>query len=192
MPDLTNEQQQPIDITTLATLAAQTVIDANVDTVLVEVVEIEQHLHHRERWWGSTGADTETNATEANVDTPYSVDSGNDTWGVATPIKGTADNIGIAGDTFFDAHFILVTDTDHATPYRLRFIYGSGTSGDAITAGQWSEIMFITAAGPFLSGAEVEIHMPRVAMAWKLWVQVWNATNSSNVLFFYGSHSYLV
>ena len=90
----------------------------------------------------------------------------------------------------YDARYVLVTDTDHATPYRLRFIWGSGNSGDAITAGQWSEIMFVTASGPFLSGTKVELQMPRGTVGEKLWAQVWSATNLSEVDFFYGVHGY--
>lgn len=188
--DLTNDQTIT-DVSALATLAAQTVIDANVDTILAEVVEIELHIHNRERWWGAVGAPDATNAIDANVDTPFSVDSGNDDWGVAMVILGSADNPVQAGDTLFDSRRILVTDTGHATPYRIRLIYGNAGSAAAIAAGQWTETMFITSSGPFLSGTPVDITTPRVAVGWNLWVQVWNATNSSNVLFFWGAHGYV-
>ena len=162
------------------------------NSLAYRVHEIEKHHHGRERWWGAVAVPDETNAIDANVDTPFVAVSGNDTWGTAIPVKGTADHCCVSGggEVFFDAHRILVTDTDHTTPYRFRLIYGSGTSAAAISAEQFTEAMFITSGGPFLSGGPVDILMPRVAMAWKLWVQVWNATNSSEVDFFYGCHGY--
>jgi len=81
-------------------------------------------------------------------------------------------------------------DTDHATPYRIRIIYGTGTSAAAIAADQWSEEMFITAAGPFSSGVPIDFLMRRVDVGAKLWAQVWNATNASNVDFYWGTHPY--
>lgn len=160
------------------------------DSLSYRVEEVERHLHNRGRFWGSNGAADETNAIAATVSVPFVAVSGNDTWGTAIPICGTSDNPVGAADTKFDAHLILVTDTDHATPYRIRLIYGSGTSGDAITAGQWSEAMFITSTGPFSSGVPLSLIMHRVDVGWKLWAQVWNATNGSNVDFFWGAHGY--
>jgi len=152
--------------------------------------EIERHLHGRSRAWGAVAAPDETNAIDANVNRPFVATSGDNTWGTAIPICGTGDNPVLATDVKFDAHRVLVTDSDHATPYRMRFIYGTGTSAAAITAGQWSEEMFVTSAGPFSSGVPAEGIMPRVDVGAKLWVQVWNATNGSTVSFFWMAHGY--
>jgi len=160
------------------------------NSLAYKVHEVEKHFHNRGRFWGATGAPDETNAIAATVTVPFVAISGANTWGTAIPICGTADNPVLATDAKFDAHLVLVTDTDHATPYRMRIIYGTGTSADAITAGQWSEVMFITATGPFSSGVPVEIMMPRVDIGSKCWAQVWNNTNGSNVDFFWGAHGY--
>jgi hypothetical protein len=161
------------------------------NSLAYRVHEIERHFHNRGRFWGATGSPSETNAIDANVDTPFVAVSGNDDWGTAIPICGTADSpVPSPDDAKFDAHLILVTDTDHTTPYRIRLIYGTGTSAAAISAGQWTETMFVTAGGPFSSGVPVEIIMRRVDVGTKLWAQVWNATNGSNVDFFWGAHGY--
>ena len=160
------------------------------NSLAYRVHEIEKHFHVRERWWGAAAVPSETNAIDANVDTPFVATSGNDDWGTAIPICGTADNPVITTDVKFDAHMILVTDTDHTTPYRIRLIYGTGTSAAAISAGQWSEGMFITSGGPFSSGVPAEGRMPRIDVGSKLWVQVWNETNASTVSFFWGAHGY--
>ena len=160
------------------------------NSLAYRVHEIERHFHVRERWWGAVAVPDETNAIDANVDTPFVATSGNDDWGTAIPICGTGDNPVLATDVKFDAHTVLVTDTDHATPYRFRVIYGTGTSAAAISAGQWSEGMFITSTGPFSTGLPADGRMPRVDVGVKLWVQVWNATNASTVSFFWGAHGY--
>lgn len=160
------------------------------DSLAYLVGELERHFHNRGRFWGSNGAATETNAIQANVATPFVAVSGNNTWGTAIPICGTADDPTDGLGVKHDPHLLLVTDTDHATPYRFRFIYGTGTSAAAISAGQWSEEMFITSGGPFSTGVPVQFIMRRVDVGSKLWVQVWNATNGSNVDFFWGTHPY--
>jgi hypothetical protein len=156
---------------------------------LAEIIEVERHLHGREFWWGADGSPDTTTAIDANVDTPFVAVSGNDDWGTAISILGDDDVPTVAGDTRIDVHRVLVTDTDHTTPYRMRIIYGTGTSGDAITAGQYSEFMFVTAGGPFPSGVPVEVMMPRIPVD-RAWAQVWNVTNGSNVDFFWGVHGY--
>ena len=161
------------------------------NSLAYRVHAIEKHLHSRARFWGSNGAATETNAIDANVDAPFVAVSGNDDWGTAIPICGTGDDPTGLSYAKFDPHLILVTDTDHTTPYRFRIIYGEGTSAAAISANQWSEEMIITSGGPFGGGTPLQFQAPRVTVGWKLWVQVWNATNGSNVDFFWGCHPYV-
>lgn len=189
-----------LDTSDLAAIKAQTDrIDALAtdglagvsDSLAARVHEIEKHLHSRARMWGSNGAATETNAIAATVSVPFVAVSGNDAWGAAIPICGTADDPTGIGYPKYDPHLILVTDTDHNTPYRFRIVYGQGTSAAAIAADQWSEEMFITAGGPFSSGVPLQFQMPRVTVGWKLWAQVWNTTNGSNVDFYWGEHPYV-
>ncbi|GAG40498.1 unnamed protein product, partial [marine sediment metagenome] len=141
--------------------------------ILVEAHEIERHLHGDRRYWGAVAVPDETNAIESNVSRPFVVVSGNDDWGVAIPICGTGDNPAPLGtDTYFDPNYILVVDTDDNTVYKIRLIYGSGTSADAITANQYTEEMFITAGGPFQSGVPVEVGHDRIPVGYKTWAQV--------------------
>ena len=163
------------------------------DAVADEVAEIEQHFHNVERWWGALAGPTETNAIEANVGRPFVAISGADTWGTAIPIKGSADNPVLTSQTTFDAHRIMVTDLDDdTTPWRLRIIWGTGTSGDAVTAGQWTEVMVMTNAVPGnrAGSSPVDIRMPNIALATKLWAQSWNDTNLEELSFFVGYHGY--
>ena len=164
--------------------------ESTLDDIGDEVEEIDGHHHNVARAWGAVAVPDETNAIEANVNRPFVAVSGNNTWGAAIPICGTADTPIHGTATSFDPHEVLVVDTDHATTYRMRLIYGTGTSADAISAGQWSEFMFITNAGPFPSGVEVSVRMPILIIGTKLWAQVWNATNASEIDFFWKAHGY--
>ena len=201
----TDEVADSLGVVTKANATALTTIDAETDKIdqaatdglagtanslAFRIHEHDEHFHGREFWWGALAVPDETNAIEANVDRPFVAVSGNDDWGTAIPIMGTADIPANAGDVRYDSRRILVIDTDHATAYRMRLIWGSGTSAAAIGAGQSTEFMFITASGPFLSGTPVNMMMPRGTIGEKLWAQVWSVTNLSEVDFFYGVHGY--
>ena len=155
--------------------------------------EIDQHFHNIERWWGSTGADDETNAIAATVTVPYSAASGDDTWGTAIPICGTGDNPVLDSMTEFDAHRLIVVSLDDQTDaWRVRIIWGSGTSGDAITAEQWSEMIVISNAVPGnrAGGVPIEVRMIPVDVGTKLWAQSWNDTLDEVLQFYWGAHGY--
>ena len=158
-----------------------------------EVEEIDQHSHNVERWWGGVAVPDETNAIAATVTVPFVAISGANTWGTAIPICGTSDNPVLTNQTAFDAHRVQITDLDDdTTPWRLRLIWGSGTSGDAITDGQWSEIPAITNAVPGnrAGGIAESVRMPPIAVGLKMWAQSWNDTNSEELSFFWGAHGY--
>lgn len=167
--------------------------ESTLEDVESEVEEIEQHSHNVERWWGAVAVPDETNAIEANVGRPFAATSGADAWGAAIPICGTGDNPVLTAQTEFDPHRLLVTDLDNdTTPWRIRFIWGSGTSGAAITAGQWSETMNITNAVPGnrAGGTAADIRMPIIAIGLKMWAQAWNDTAGEVLSFFWGAHGY--
>jgi len=177
-------------------LTAEAYLDlsTDVDTIEEEVIEVERHLHAVERWWGALAFPTETNAIEANVTRPFAATSGNDDWGAAIPICGTADNPVLGTDTLFDPHRVLIVDLDDdTTPWRFRIIFGTGTSAAAISAGQWTEIMITSnvVPGNKAGGVPANIIMCRHAVGVKMWAQAWNDTNGEVLQFFYGCHGYL-
>jgi len=164
------------------------------NSLAYRIMELERHFHNVERWWGALGAPDETNAIAATVTVPFVATSGNNTWGTAIPICGTGDNPVLATDTKYDIHRLLITDLDDDTsPWRVRIIWGTGTSGDAITAGQWSEMMVMSNAVPGnrAGGSPVDVIMRRENVGVKLWVQVWNDTNGEELSFFWGAHGYV-
>jgi hypothetical protein len=158
-----------------------------------ETEEIDQHVHNIERWWGAVAVPDETNAIDANVTRDFAATSGNDDWGAAIPILGTADDPTPNGEILFDAHRVLFTDMDDDTSlWRFRIIYGYGTSAAAIGAGQWTEVPVITNATPGnrAGGVASNIKMIVLSVGIKLWAQAWNATLGEILSFQYGTHSY--
>lgn len=163
------------------------------NSLAYRVNEIERHFHVRERWWGAVAVPDETNAIAATVTVPFAATSGNDDWGAAIPILGTADNPVLATNTKFDPHLVLITNLDDETdPWRLRFIWGTGTSADAIAAGDWTEVMIESNAVPGnrAGGSPLEIRCPRIDVGSKMWAQVWNDTNAEVMQFYWGAHGY--
>jgi hypothetical protein len=162
--------------------------------ILIDLIEHDQHFHNTERWWGALAGPTETNAIESNVTRPFAATSGNDTWGAVIPVIGTADNPGVTGlSTIFDMREIIITDLDDdTTPWKIRFIYGTGTSGDAIAAEQWSERMVETNAVPGnrAGGTPVEFRIIQLDVGTKIWAQSWNDTAGEVLSFFIGVHGY--
>ena len=161
--------------------------------IIEETDETVQHIHNVSRSWGAVAVPDETNAIESNVTRPFAVESGNDTWGDAVPILGTGDNPVLDGMTVFDCRKILITSLDDdTTPWKFRIIWGTGTSGDAITAEQWTEEMAQTNAVPGnRAGAiAITILMPQLAIGTKLWAQSWNDTNGEILSFFWEAHGY--
>lgn len=176
-----------------ASVATINAIIATLNEILEEVEETDQHFHNLERWWGATADPTETNAIAATVTNDFTAMSGNDDWGAAIPILGTADDPTPNGQLIFDAHRVIATDLDaDTTLWRFRIIYGYGTSAAAIIAGQWTEVPIITIAVPGnrAGGVASNIKMFPLPIGIKLWTQVWNDTNGEVLSFQWGAHGY--
>lgn len=156
-----------------------------------ETVEIERHLHNRERWFGKSGDQSVNDwAVEAGLTVFQSI-SGNGDFGGdpndEAKILGTDDTPAITGMTRFDGHRIVVNAASNANPYVLRVIYGTGTMAAAEGAGQYSDVVLTEAK----KGTPVEIIMKRrTCGSDKIWVRAKNATNNATIDFFFGIHEY--
>lgn len=154
------------------------------EETLDEVKELEQHFHTVERWYGAS-------AVLASL-TPYALISGNGIFGTEVLLLDTGDTPAIVGKTHFDPHRILVDDADKTTPYMIRFIFGTGTVGDAESAGQYSDLPFrkIISTGS-ANGSASPIKMPRLPVGtFKIWAKIKNATNLATLDLFIGTHEY--
>jgi hypothetical protein len=172
-------------------------LEGTENSLSYRVHEIENHLHSRGRWLGLHGSPTATNWAD-DVLTPFVAISGNGVYGADTDdeadVLGTDDTPAISGMVKYDLHRILVVDVSVNTVYKLRIVYGTGTMADAITAGQYSELMVqFDSTNPQLSaGIPVDIHMPRLnAGTDKVWIQARNATDNATITFLVGLHEYV-
>ena len=160
------------------------------------VHEIERHFHGRERWLGKRASQTATEWGTPTVLTPFRAISGNNTYGAEANdealVLGTADSPLIAGNTRFDLHRIVMIGASSSTAYKLRIVYGAGTMADAITAGQYSEVVIMSDPSAQQVPHEVtEVMMPRgTCGTTQVWVQAWNATDNATFDFLVGLHEY--
>ena len=165
------------------------------NSLAYKVHEIEKHFHSRERWFGINGDQSGNNWAAYNL-IPFIAISGNNGYGSdaddEAKVFGTDDTPVISGSVKFDLHRMLIIDADHTTVYRLRIVYGTGTMADAITAGQYTEIMVKYDHALFGGGGvPTEIQMPRLnSGSDKVWIQAWSPADNSQIDFFIGIHEY--
>ena len=179
---------------TLADIEAKVdIIDTNVDSILVEVTEIETHIHNVERWCGISANQSGNDwALESSLN-PFSVvTQAGDFTATAIKVIGTDDTPFISGKTYFDPHRIDIDSASGAEIYILRFIYGTGADADVEeAAGRYTDTMFFAtnAAGPGADGGPLEIRFPRLAVDTKVWCKA-KAAGVETVTFFIGIHEY--
>ncbi len=163
------------------------------DSVAYRVEELEAHFHGLERWFGISADQSGTDWALANTLNPFVLTSGDNTWGAAAKILGTSDTPAIDGMTKYDPHRFLVVTTSVDTIFKIRFIYGTGTSADAITAGQYSDLYvgYDSANPTTLPRQPWELNMIRLTCAsHQMWAQCWNATNNATISLYVGIHEY--
>jgi hypothetical protein len=155
--------------------------------ILEEVIEIEHHLHNKERWYGKIAGNNEVNALENSL-TPFRITSGVGTYGVGVCVVGTADVL-VPGTIKFDLHEVLIASTQKAELNKYRWAWGTGTEADAITAGNYSTKM----TNPIVNTGksdEIKVMMPRLANGTKVWLSFWSVTNTQWTDIFIGGHGY--
>ena len=162
-----------------------------------EVTEVEHHLHNRERWIGEHGArNLEVDCGATGTMAVFQSTAGDDAWS-ATPLCliGTGDGPFITGMTKYDAHYIIITDVAVAADVKrhyCRLVYGTGTVGDAITAGQFTEFRFTPERGK--AHTPIPIICPRITYGTeKLWITHWvDGVTNPTMDFTIGVHEYEV
>ena len=149
-------------------------------------------LYFRQFWWGTTGAPTETNAVDSNVDVPCQVISGNDAYGTPVPICGTADDpCPTLAQVSFNLDRILPITSSIITVWKVRISWGTGTCGAAVTAGQYTETMVIPNLVVGLpSGNAFPLSTVRIPNAYKVWAEGWSVTNLATMDFFWACHGH--
>ena len=160
--------------------------------ILEEVLDVEHHLHNRERWCGiSADQGGEDWALEAGL-TVFRATSGLGVFGAgatdAAKIISTDDTPFIAGMTRFDVHRVKVHAASNANPYVLRFVWDATDMATGEAAGRYSDVMISDAR----KGGPVDIIMPRLTLTDKVWCRAKNGTDDATIDFFIGLHEYVV
>ena len=158
----------------------------------IQVNDIYGYFYGREMWHGISADQSGNDWSNSTTFTPFVATSGNSIMGSEIKVIGTSDTPFWAGTTKYSIGTVLVTAADNDTPWRIRFVYGSGTFAQAGMASQLTEIIVQTAvAGENISGSPFFFRMPLLnAGTDKVWCTVANATDSDTISFFVGLHEY--
>lgn len=163
------------------------------------VHEIEKHFHNNEKWFGisadQTGENWASSVSASGMPAPFVAISGAGDYGADSgdeaKLWGLSDTIGT--NTKMDFHEIFVTAASVTSIFYLRFIYGSGTMAEAITAGQFTEFPIIADAAV---GGSIDtvllLMMPRITLGvHRIWAQAKNTTNNATISMLVGAHGYI-
>jgi hypothetical protein len=159
------------------------------NSLAYRIHEMERHVHSNERWASKLAVPAANRVTTTGM-TPFIIASGANAYGVAVQVMDIADAVGLfPGAVKYDLHRLFISDLDHTTPYRLRISYGTGTQPDAVAAGQYSEVMW-RSDNVNSDRAPITVQMRRIDAATKSWIEIWNATNGSEMDLYTGLHFY--
>lgn len=161
--------------------------------MLATEVRHDSHFHNREKWFGIQSPQTAADWALEEGLAPFVAISGANDFGTdpgdEAQVLGSDDTPVFPGQVLFDLRRISVVDVSNATPFVLRFIWGTGTIAEAEAAGQYTEIVIHqqTAAG---QNKPQDILFEKLAVGTKVWCRAKNATNNATVSFLVGVHGY--
>jgi hypothetical protein len=149
-------------------------------------------LYFRQFWWGALAAPNTTNAIESNVNRAFQATSGNNAYGAAIPICGSADDpCPSLTQTSFNLDAILPVTSSIVTPWKLRVSWDLVSSAAGVAAGRYSETMvFPNLVVGLPSGNAFPINTVRIPTGYIVWLEGWSATNLATVDFFWACHGH--
>jgi hypothetical protein len=180
----------------LAFLLGSSIEDGVTRTFSFDAHIIEEHFHTQEYWLGISGDQSGNDWAADTLNVFQAISGANDYGGDAddeAKVLGTADTPMIAGNITFDVRQILIEDVSVDTVWKLRIAWGTTTVGNAVAAGDYTEIMLqFDSTNPQQSaGIPISIRMPRLtAGSDQVWIEAWNATDNATIDFFVGIHEY--
>jgi hypothetical protein len=194
---LSLKEVQELLITLQTKLGVNNSLDVNTLDYLVRLVNstvhiVAEHLHNKNRFLGSRDGWDGSNTVNAAINsklTPFTLVSGNNTYGPALCILGSGDTPVQSGKTYFDHRCITVTSAGGTGKYRIRFAWGA-TYNAAIAADNFTEFEFMPISAASDSGTQ-PIEIPRLPVGTILWCSIWClGQNAQNLLFTTGVHEY--
>lgn len=163
------------------------------NSLAYRVHEIERHFHGWERWMGLAASPSgETHRADSIVDNvnPFVIDAGNNTWGSWVQILGSSDTPVDTGMVKYDLHQIDIVAAETANVvYFIQIAFGETAAG-ALTAGTYTELVFIPQSA---NGRPAPIPMisRRQNAGTKAWARnLARGTNTATLSFYIGLHEY--
>ena len=165
------------------------------NSLAYRVGEVERHLHGWERWMcAAAAANGEIHVADrigatATSKLPFTLTSGNDTWGAWTQVLGSGDTPIVTGGAKYDLHRVLVLVANTVAPYFLQIAFGA-TGDAAVTANAMSSIVINPASNTDRTVAEPFMSR-RQAVGTKAWARCWCVGNNAKTLtIMFGVHEY--
>ena len=158
---------------------------------IVQATNVDDHFHIYEQAFGAAAVPSGTHFADPDSLTAFHAISGNDAFGAACNVIGTADTPFRTGGLYFDPREWSIRDVSSANPYVFRVIWGTAaqTAAQAELANQYSTFYIHqpTANG---QNKPQEGRMVRVPVGSQVWVKVKSATNLATVDFYLTLHEY--
>jgi len=149
--------------------------------------QINEDLHIIERGYGMASVPSSVNAIADSLN-PFVLTSGNNTWGTAIPVVGSADTPIMLGTRGYHPRGIQTIDFNKTTVYKIRYAWGASYAA-GVAAGNYIDF-YKGAAALNQDFTETNINMPVLPSGTILWAACWNATNLATFSFMIRIHEH--
>lgn len=158
------------------------------------LAEIERHFHNVEKWFGLAVTPVgETHRADRmnGVVEPFTLTTGNSDFGPWVQVLGSDDTPVNAAAVKFDAHKVLVVDTNSTSPYIVQIVGGESADIAAkIAAEEFSEFPYISQSNLNDSG-ETPVKSRRQNAGTKVWARAaCKGQNAVTISAYLGIHEY--
>lgn len=165
--------------------------DSSEKMALLQSLITQGHIHNLSVAFGVAAVPTLTHFADVERLSPFTITSGNGTFGAATNVLGSGDTPFRTGMTSFDPREIHTVSVSVATPWIIRWVWGTATQTEAQAeaALQYSNVIVQQAVVTGISFPQ-EVRMYKLLSSSQLWAKGENATNGATLTFLFQIHEY--
>ncbi len=161
---------------------------------LDEVLEIENHIHNFEKWFGLAGtpaAETHRADRMDGVIAAFTLTAGDNDFGDWLQVLGSSDTPIKVGKTKFNLHRIMVVTTNSTRPFIVHVVTGESAGIAAkLIAEDFNEFPYIAATNSIETGI-TELIDKRIDVGEKVWMRCADVGGNGTTLELYiGIHEY--
>ena len=139
------------------------------NSLAYKVEELNKTLLNRCRWFGKS-ADQSGNDWAAQGLTPYTLVSGDNTWGDWAKLVGSADVPLTVGYTRYTINQIGLLSAAEEAAFLVQFVWDATDAATGLAAGNYTETMVLSKES---SNFGAEVVMPRIPVTDKMWARCW-------------------